>query len=914
MPLVKCQYCSRKVEERTLMRHYSQTGCLQQAMASSPSRTKCPRRRHPRHLSLAHPPSESQPETNTHAPSPPSELEETTPSAGERLPSHSESTPGPRVRYPRVCLEEVPDEGDFPVHHHVTDVHPTAGHTLPGIFETTWERWRAKEEKQGTPPWGEFQSLEDWTFARFLMKSGLSQEKIDELLHLEVISNRTRPPFRNKYEFFKKIDALPRGPGFTCETVSIIGDVLDANGARLKEKVELWLRDPVECVRDLMGKVTLRNAMNYRPMKVYTGEDRKTRIFEEMWTGEWWWDIQDKLPKGATVAPIILASDKTQLSTFGGDKTAYPVYLTIGNIAKHVRRQPSQRATVLLGYLPVPLKNYEVFHACMARLLQPMIRAGKKGVPITCSDSRKRLVFPLLAAYCTDHPEQCLVACSPENRCPKGTIAREDCGGLRTCWGRAPEVTLAALQEVVDAKTTTERREVGGHSGDILHQLHKGVFHTHLVAWCDKLMAPGELDHRFMSMASHPDLRHFSKGITTIKQWTGKEQRAMERVFVGVVAGGVNDDRVIVAARSLLDFIYLAQVPCHTSETVTQMTDCLKDFHKNKAVFSENGVRGDFNIPKLHSLVHYADSIVACGAADGYNTEYPERLHIEYAKLGYHASNKREYQKQMVTWLERQEAVDIFDSYVTWATLLPTSALSNLHRLEALDHLEDSDQEIEDPKFIATGSSAEGKSSTYRHTSIRIAKRAPLLDIPIPVIQQHFGAPDLVSCLNIYILRLRASHPSLRVFPISPVDALNVYKRATLVVPPSALGIPFWEDRIRATPAKVEKVLPRLGMRPFFDTVLVKTPARSRYRYRVARVRVIFELPVYVATLDPQPTLAYVEWFTEFKATHHPSRMFEVSKVWRQDANLHQFSSLLRSGELPTLLKMANGQSCTEFY
>lgn len=566
------------------------------------------------------------------------------------------------------------------------------------------------------------------------------------------------------------------------------------------------------------------------------------------------------------MAPVILASDKTQLSTFGGDKTAYPVYLTIGNIAKHVRRQPSQRATVLLGYLPVPslaccssatrqLKSYEVFHTCMARLLRPMVHAGNNGVPIVCSDGRKRLVFPLLAAYCADHPEQCLVACSPENRCPKGTIGRDERGGLRTCWGRDQEATLAALREVSNAKTTAERRHAleslksegiravfepfwkdlphcdifSSLMPDILHQLHKGVFHTHLVAWCDKLMAPGELDRRFMSMASHPDLRHFSKGITTVKQWTGKEQRAMERVFVGAVAGGVNDDRVVVAARSLLDFIYLAQLPCHTSETVAQMTDCLTDFHRNKIVFSDNSVQGDFNIPKLDSLVHYTESIVACGAADGYNTEYPERLHIDYAKLGYHASNKRDYQKQMVTWLERQEAVDIFDSYLTWATLDPAFPPPILHPLEVSDHSEDfegSDQELEDRLGVA-GSRTNNGFSAYQRTSVRIAKKAPLIDIPIPTIQQHFRIPDLVSSLNRYTFRLATLHPSLRVFPISPLDALNVYKRATLVVPPSAPGIPIWEDRVRATPARVEKVLPRLGLRPFFDTVLVKTPART---------------------------------------------------------------------------------------
>ncbi|KAG9042454.1 hypothetical protein FS837_010841 [Tulasnella sp. UAMH 9824] len=61
----------------------------------------------------------------------------------------------------------------------------------------------------------------------------------------------------------------------------------------------------------------------------------------------------EKLPNGATVAPVIIASDKTKLSYFSGDKSAWPVYITIGNIAKDVRQQVNKRATLLLGYLPV---------------------------------------------------------------------------------------------------------------------------------------------------------------------------------------------------------------------------------------------------------------------------------------------------------------------------------------------------------------------------------------------------------------------------------------------------------------------------------------------------------------------------------------------------------------------------------
>jgi len=88
--------------------------------------------------------------------------------------------------------------------------------------------------------------------------------------------------------------------------------------------------------------------------------------------------IQKGLPNSAVVAPVVLASDKTSLTQFGGDKTAYPVYMTIGNISKDVRRQTSSWATALLSYIPVSkLKSsqetgdvrkvavYHLFQDCM---------------------------------------------------------------------------------------------------------------------------------------------------------------------------------------------------------------------------------------------------------------------------------------------------------------------------------------------------------------------------------------------------------------------------------------------------------------------------------------------------------------------------------------------------------------------
>ena len=63
--------------------------------------------------------------------------------------------------------------------------------------------------------------------------------------------------------------------------------------------------------------------------------------------------FQLKLPSSATITPLILSSDKTQLMRFQGDKKAWLVYLSIGNISKNIRHQPSTHTTILVGCLPV---------------------------------------------------------------------------------------------------------------------------------------------------------------------------------------------------------------------------------------------------------------------------------------------------------------------------------------------------------------------------------------------------------------------------------------------------------------------------------------------------------------------------------------------------------------------------------
>jgi len=108
--------------------------------------------------------------------------------------------------------------------------------------------------------------------------------------------------------------------------------------------------------------------------------------------------------------PIIISSDKTQLTQFRG-KLAYPVYLTIGNILKHIRRKPSRQAQVLLAYLPTSkldhIKNKasrrrcmsNLFHHCMQVIVKPLESAGHNGIILVSGDGAVRRCFPILAAY-----------------------------------------------------------------------------------------------------------------------------------------------------------------------------------------------------------------------------------------------------------------------------------------------------------------------------------------------------------------------------------------------------------------------------------------------------------------------------------------------------------------------------------
>ncbi|KAF8874920.1 hypothetical protein BD779DRAFT_1678483 [Infundibulicybe gibba] len=408
--------------------------------------------------------------------------------------------PGPENtgsgRAPRqVMIEEIEDEAyhrnDEPSEGRrwVEDFPTPTGSIVEGIISealpTKFEEIRLRKNQSGEAPWAPFSDQDEWELARWLMKSGISQTEREKFLGLKKVRDGIKPSFHNNRAFLKKIDALPKGPEWQCEIFEITGDETDETGNLRTEEVELWKRNPVECVRELIGNPAFRENMKYSPTKIYEDPDGKNRGYDEMSTGDWWWETQMSLPSGATIAPIILSSDKTQLSRFSGDKQAWPP------------GQPFSLDTYQFASLNASKKPTEHFKD----ISYFIIEAGTRGINMICADGHVRLVFPLLAAYIADYPEQCLVGCCMENRCPKCLVNPKQRGEGMASILCDPTSTMAHLREMALGLNPVESSKYGlrpvdpfwknlphcnifnAFMPDLLHQLHKGVFKDHIVSW-----------------------------------------------------------------------------------------------------------------------------------------------------------------------------------------------------------------------------------------------------------------------------------------------------------------------------------------------------------------------------------------------------------------------------------------------
>ena len=190
--------------------------------------------------------------------------------------------------------------------------HLNAG-TSHSISSTQFEKFQDEKILEGGDIWGPFKSEEEWQLAKWLIKN-VGHTQAENFLWLNIVShtmlliswswlmsmtsagqqiwNKVQPSFQNKTELLDMVNQLPGSIDWKCECVTLTSNIKDNDGHAQTEELELWFWDPVDCVRELIGNLVFKDGVKFSPERLYTSKDSSDCIINEMWTADWWWDMQ----------------------------------------------------------------------------------------------------------------------------------------------------------------------------------------------------------------------------------------------------------------------------------------------------------------------------------------------------------------------------------------------------------------------------------------------------------------------------------------------------------------------------------------------------------------------------------------------------------------------------------------------
>ena len=523
---------------------------------------------------------------------------------------------------------------------------------------------------------------------------------------------------------------------------------------------------------------------------------------------------------------------------------------------------------IVIGYLPVDSfedvadKNMrtqyrgELLHRSLNKIFEPLKTASSDGLLAWCSDGYLRHIYPIIAAWVADWPEQNDIACTVRNGCPKclQKFAKRGQGG-RMAPARDHETNERILRTYQESRRLALLKpfrlkpwpafwegiphvDIGASlTPDLLHQLYKGMF-EHARDWVEDLLGTEEFNQRFKAMPHAQDLRHFKKGVTTVKLWAGRESRDMMRQFLPVVIDAQAPPDLIQMIRALLDFSYLAHGERLTDIELAEMEEALALFHKAKYVLVRmdmvTGIDAFDRLAKLHMLSHYAESIRQLGTPDGYSTETPEHLHIIYVKTGWRMSSRRNPIPQIVKYVRRLEAIQLqrtlIDEYYGERLDEHLEEVSDMYGDDedecqdeednGRDTLSETDEDEDEAEFNEIASQVPAVSEMhYPRPSISIAKRPTVPRVPGRVLIMSYGATDLLRALRRFLLpkaRLRGEK-----FLLLPSDHFDVWHKATLHHLPLTFtpDQPCHRDVIRVHPITRDAASRVVGVGTF-DTAL----------------------------------------------------------------------------------------------
>ncbi|KAH8977942.1 hypothetical protein EDB86DRAFT_2837195 [Lactarius hatsudake] len=323
------------------------------------------------------------------------------PPSGLALPLHSEPSD---MNGPQLVVDRFP--------------HGSPGAPIPGTVQGS-HVYQSSEETFESSVWAPFRSQSDWEIAHWAKMHRPTSSAVTDILAIPRVVDKLNLLYCMPNELNKIIDTELPG----------------------RYTLEFYFRDILECIRMLYGDPEFAHDLVFAPECHYTNHKQKCCVYSKMHTGDWWWAVQTSLEAhrpGATVIPVIISSDKTQLT---------------------------------------------LFHA-------PIASHSETGIAMMSGDGVWHRCHPIFAMFVGDYPEQVLVTCTFNGRCPKSPLRDYDKaseaflladGDVRTFHSACHKTGLKPIfHPFWEALPLTDI--FISITPNILHQMLQGVM-KHLVKW-----------------------------------------------------------------------------------------------------------------------------------------------------------------------------------------------------------------------------------------------------------------------------------------------------------------------------------------------------------------------------------------------------------------------------------------------
>ncbi|KAI6115800.1 hypothetical protein EDD17DRAFT_1470754 [Pisolithus thermaeus] len=730
------------------------------------------------------------------------------------------------------ALRSTGDSGDRSAQYHANSgwVYGRSKNTLECIQDDRYER-----NRETNIHWP-FQSHAEWRLGKFLAEN-LTQAQINAFLKLDWLDSQ-KPSFSSARQLLDWMDALPSGPRWQVME-------LEVDGYNTEKKIELIYRDGLEVVESLFGNPIFAQNMTFDPLHVWRNAECEY--------GEWFTareatriqvvifclfyrllSIKDTLPEGATLVPIIAASDKTPVTRHTGSLEMHPLFLTIANIDSDIRMKATAYAWRCVAFMPTvkfdvhpdyqTILQARLWHRCVDIVTEKLKRAANVGEFMTDPFGDVRHCFtPLLIA------------------------------GDVEPWMLDRFQKIAKANQLLGVHLLFFRNWKNSDPScflvpEVLHSLHK-FFWDHVLKWCKEVVGTDELDARYKVHHKRVGVRHFNSGISRATQMTGCEYRDIQRTIVAMIAGAA-PPAMVQSIRALIDFIYLAQRHVHTESSIGDMEASLAEFHATKHSILEAGGRAgkdNFNIPKLELMLSFADAIRRSGGLIQYSADVSERLLITHCKVPFTRTNRQsDFAEQIVCLLDHEERIRLLDVYL----LLHEHDEPLVNAAEDEENLCSTDPASTWISRVAPGEQhhfkaprsirnlfTKGLMSNGATAALSVTVTPDRSKLKIADISNLYALPDLTTRLNEYVARhaeSTTSGPTPRVF-----DEIAVWYKFRIqqysTCRPSVI-----------MPSQVVQAQPPSSDFPFgnCDIVLLNANGQSQDNpgFHVAEVRAVFQL------------------------------------------------------------------------